>query len=120
MPGPDQSDYQPRLGVHSGAIVASVASNMLGLLFPLVMLQVYNRILPLAAWGTLIALASAVVVAALLAGFLRLARVSVLADAGARYEHHLATRGLQALLHADLVAFGRHARRLIGNRDQRQ
>jgi ATP-binding cassette, subfamily C, bacterial LapB len=116
MPAPNRSGHQPHHGVRSGAILASITSNMLGLLFPLVMLQVYNRILPLAAWGTLIALASAVVVAALLDGFLRLARVSLLADAGARYEHELATRGFEALLHADLVAFSEQSRGSYLNR----
>jgi ATP-binding cassette, subfamily C, bacterial LapB len=102
--------------VAASVLIASIVSNVLSLVFPLVMLQVYDRILPLAAWGTLGVLASVVVVSAVLDGFLKLARSWMLADAGARYEHELGLKGLRAVLGADLVDFAGSSRGSYLNR----
>lgn len=105
-------------GIATSVVLASLALNLLGLLFPLVMLQVYNRILPLAAWGTLTTLAGAIVISAVLDGLLRVARVRLLADSGARFEHAMGLSAFTAILRADLVDFHAHSRGSYINRLQ--
>jgi len=103
-------------GVLAAVLTASLLSNLLGLVFPLVMLQVYDRILPLAGWGTLWVLALVVVGSALIDGALRLARGALLARAAARYDHRIGLACLDAVLGSDQVAFARHSRGSYLNR----
>jgi ABC-type bacteriocin/lantibiotic exporter with double-glycine peptidase domain len=65
----------------AGLFVLSAASNLLGLILPLALLQVYDRILPSAEYGTAISLFGAVALAILMEGVLRLARTRAAARA---------------------------------------
>jgi len=81
-------------------LVAAAAVNLLALALPLVTLQIYDRVLPYAAWDTLHALALMLVVAFLVDGGLKAARAYVAGWAGARFEHRLANATVDRLLAA--------------------
>jgi ATP-binding cassette subfamily C protein LapB len=86
-------------------VTASVCINLLALSLPIVVLQVYDRILPNEATDTLGFLIAAMVAVAVLDCFLRIARSMLLAWAGAKFEHARSIEILNHLLHTDLVAF---------------
>lgn len=71
----------------------SSASNLLGLVLPLALLQVYDRILPSAEYGTALSLFLVVAVAILMDGVLRMARARALARAAilAQTREHIST-----------------------------
>lgn len=89
----------------SDVLLASVVINITSLALPLVILQVYDRILPNQAINTFALMISALLFAALIELFLRIARSSILAWKGAQYEHATTTELLEHILHADLVNF---------------
>ena len=78
--------------------LVSLGSNIAGLALPIVLIHVYDRILPNAAQGTALVLFSGVALAILADGFLRYARSLALASRGMVAEHGLALR-----LAADLL-----------------
>ena len=86
-------------------LLASVVINITSLALPLVILQVYDRILPNQAVSTFWLMVSALLFAALLELFLRIARSTILAWKGAQYEHATTMSLLEHILHADLVKF---------------
>jgi ATP-binding cassette subfamily C protein LapB len=89
----------------SDVLLASVVINVTSLALPLVILQVYDRILPNQAINTFALMISALLFAAFIELFLRIARSSILAWKGAQYEHATTTELLEHILHADLVNF---------------
>jgi ATP-binding cassette subfamily C protein LapB len=94
-------------------LFASVVLNLTSLALPLVILQVYDRILPNNALDTFALMISALLFAAVIEVFLRIARSTILAWKGAQYEHATTMELLDHVLHADLVEFegqaiGRH------------
>jgi ABC-type bacteriocin/lantibiotic exporter with double-glycine peptidase domain len=91
----------------AGLFVLSAASNLLGLILPLALLQVYDRILPSAEYGTAISLFGAVALAIVMEGVLRMVRTRAAARAAILSEtrESLATaRGLLAAPLARLAA----------------
>lgn len=89
----------------SDVLLASIVINITSLALPLVILQVYDRILPNQAVNTFALMVSALLFAALIELFLRIARSSILAWKGAQYEHATTVALLEHILHADLVNF---------------
>lgn len=89
----------------SDVLLASVVINVTSLALPLVILQVYDRILPNQAINTFALMITALMFAALIELFLRIARSSILAWKGAQYEHATTIELLEHILHADLVNF---------------
>ncbi|MFK7795096.1 MAG: peptidase domain-containing ABC transporter [Gammaproteobacteria bacterium] len=94
-------------------LLASVVLNITSLALPLVILQVYDRILPNKALDTFALMISALLFATVIELFLRIARSTILAWKGAQYEHATTMELLDHVLHADLVKFesdtvGRH------------
>jgi ABC-type bacteriocin/lantibiotic exporter with double-glycine peptidase domain len=83
--------------------LVSLFSNVLGLALPLALLQVYDRILPTAEYGTAVTLFIAVVLAIVLDGFLRLVRVRASARASIVHEHRETIGLARDLLNADVV-----------------
>ncbi|MEM8789383.1 MAG: ABC transporter transmembrane domain-containing protein [Pseudomonadota bacterium] len=67
-------------------VVASLTVNTLGLMLPLVMIQLYDRVIPNAGYETLAVLGLALGAAILCDAALRLARGVILSRAGARFE----------------------------------
>ncbi|MGF1606701.1 MAG: peptidase domain-containing ABC transporter [Rhodothalassiaceae bacterium] len=109
---------QVKLPLASPAVlVASLASNLLALALPLVVLQVYDRIIPNAALSTLTLLVCGMLVALLLDLLAKTARAYLTGWAGAQFEHEVARRMLDKLLAARIdavenVPAGKHLERL--------
>ena len=68
-------------------LLATFALNVLGLALPVVLLQIYDRIIPHAATETLTLLVIGLCVALVFEGLLRLARASLAGWAGAKFVH---------------------------------
>ena len=105
--------------LRADVIVASFFINILLLAFPLVVLQVYDRILPNQALGTLLMLVLGVSVALVLDAVLKTARSYVAGWAGAHFEHHVGIKSLEYLLSANADKFeqdpaGKHLDRMAG------
>ena len=83
-------------------IAASVGVNLLALALPIVMLQVFDRIIPNEAHQTLFALVAGLTVALALDFALKAARVSLLTRQGERFERDLTVDASFRLLSADL------------------
>lgn len=78
--------YEKR-DIYVGMLASSLFINILALVFPLTLLQVYDRIIPRAATSTLLVLVIGVIIALALEAFLRIMRSLVCAWGDARYEH---------------------------------
>ena len=105
--------YAPNHWRRADVLFASVVLNITSLALPLVILQVYDRILPNKALDTFALMISALLFATVIEVFLRIARSTILAWKGAQYEHATTMELLDHVLHADLVKFesksvGRH------------
>ena len=94
------------VSLRADALAASFLLNLTALALPVVLLQLYDRIIPNAALGTLGALLLGLGVAILLEGGLRLARASIAAWAAAREEHALSVAAIGRILGADPNAPG--------------
>ena len=88
-------------------LMASLFINLFGLILPIVVLQVYDRILPKAALETFSALI--LIVAFALTGevLLRILRSRILSAFGARYEHRSKNAAMKSLLEADITEFNK-------------
>lgn len=102
---PGRAIEKPRAGVH--VLAASLAANLLALALPLVLMQVYDRILPSQNTATLLVLSAGLVLALTLETGLRAARVRLMSFAGARDEVAMSRALHRSLLDADLGAIER-------------
>jgi ATP-binding cassette, subfamily C, bacterial LapB len=91
-----------RVPLGKDIILASVVSNVLALALPLVLLQIYDRIIPNNGLHTLVALAIGLLVAIILDVCVRNARAAILDHIGLHFERHLAERTINTLLASDL------------------
>ncbi|WP_161600882.1 ATP-binding cassette domain-containing protein [Teichococcus oryzae] len=89
-------------------IAATLLVTLLALALPTALLQVYDRILPNGATGTLAALACAVVVAIILEALLRHVRSRILARIAAAAEAQAHRAAMQSLLNAPVEALEAH------------
>ena len=96
---------RPLSWLRPDVLVASIGINVLALAMPIVVLQIYDRILPSEATQTLSMLLGVLVVVAVLDCALRIARSVLLAWRGVKYEYEHSLRALEHLLHTDLVSF---------------
>lgn len=97
--------------------MGSVVLNLLGLALPLSMLQIFDRIISNGASETLLALVLVLATVALLEFALRIARIVLVSEDGARFERQLGASVLRRILAADPAAIeaetlGRHMERL--------
>jgi ATP-binding cassette subfamily C protein LapB len=90
-------------------VFASFGINLLSLAMPLVILQVYDRIIPNQAYGTLSLLVIGLSIALVLDAMLRVIRAYLLGWAGARFEHLMAVSAVERLLKSDPAAYERDA-----------
>ncbi len=86
-------------------LLASLLINLATLALPLVILQVYDRILPNQATDTFSLLVFGLLVAAVLDGILRVARSAILTWKGVQYEHNEGIHSIESVVHSDLVKF---------------
>ncbi len=89
----------------AAAWLGSFALNVLGLALPIVILQVYDRILPYQATDTLTLLVVGLVVVLMIDGVLRVARGAITGWNSARFEHLASCRALDRLLAEPVGAF---------------
>lgn len=87
--------------------MATLGAHLLALAVPLAMLQVFDRILPQAAVGTLVMLCAGLLVFVVLEAALRRARAALVGWAAAQAEHGQRMAALDHLLRCDLAAFER-------------
>jgi len=97
----------PRVGLRT--LLASLTINILSLALPVVILQVYDRILPNAATSTLLLLVLGLCTVLVIDGFLRMARSYVTGWEAARFEHTIACRAVDRLLATGVGGFERDA-----------
>lgn len=90
-------------------IYASGALNVLALALPIMILQVYDRIIPNNATDTLLLLVIGVGIAVIFESCFRLARSYLTARAGASFEHIAGCRALHRTLGTDIVHFEKEA-----------
>lgn len=90
--------FSPMLSYLPWLLVASLLSNLLGLIAPLLIMAIYDWVIPAATPGLLLALAIGVAIAALSDFALRHARTIVLAYVGSRGEEALALALFRKLL----------------------
>jgi len=86
-------------------LLASLLINLTTLALPLVILQVYDRILPNQAIDTFSLLIFGLLAAAILDGVLRVARSAILTWKGVQYEHTEGMHSIERVVHSDLVKF---------------
>lgn len=84
---------------------ASFIVNLLSLVFPLALLQVYDRIIPNNAMSTLTLLVVLVGIALVLEAFFRVARSYVGAWADAKFEHVTGCRAFKRMLQSSLLEY---------------
>jgi len=88
-------------------MLASTFVNLLALAMPLTLLQVYDRIIPSDAAGTLILLVIGIGTALILEALLRLGRSYVSGWMGARFDHLAGCAALERLLNVSIVDYER-------------
>lgn len=88
-------------------VLSSLFINILALAMPLVLLQVYDRIIPNTAEGTLVLLVSGVATALFFEGCLRMGRSYVSGWMGSRFEHLAGCSAMERMLSANIVDFER-------------
>lgn len=98
---------------------ASLGVNLFSLALPMVVLQVYDRIIPNQATSTLLLLVLGLFVVLILDSILKTARAHLAGWIGARFEHRIGMESVEKILQADPRAVeaeppGRHLDRLAG------
>ena len=88
-------------------VLASVFTNVLSLGMPLMLLQVYDRIIPNSGTETLVLLVIGVGTALILESLLKLGRSYVSGWMGARFEHLAGCAAIERLLGASIIDFER-------------
>ena len=88
-------------------LTASFSINLLSLALPIVILQVYDRILPNAALSSFAALIVGLCVVVVAEAALRIGRSYIMSWTGARFEHATATSAFDKIVSADLRTFER-------------
>ena len=84
---------------------ASVCINLLALAMPIIVLQVYDRILPNQSYDTLSVFVIVLIGVAILDGLLSFSRTYILSRAGAKYEYKLNIAAMKAVMDSNLAAF---------------
>jgi ATP-binding cassette subfamily C protein LapB len=92
------------LALHPTLLAGSLAINVVSLALPLVLLHVYDRIVPTAGYATLATLLIGLAGALVLDAALRIARAGLAGWAGAVFEHRLGCEAVGRVLGADRAA----------------
>lgn len=95
-------------GTIADLILASTFINVLALAMPITLLQVYDRIIPNSAEGTLVLLVTGVGIALILEALLRLGRSYVSGWMGARFDHLAGSAAIERLMGVSITDYDRH------------
>ena len=101
----NQKHQPPTAWKRWDVLLASLLINLTTLALPIVILQVYDRILPNQATDTFALLILGLLIAAVLEGVLRVARSSILTWKGVQYEHKEGMYAIERVVHSDLIKF---------------
>jgi len=88
-----------------GLLLSTFVINILALAFPLALLQVYDRIIPNAAYSSLVTLVMIVLLAVVLETILRICRTVMTAWTDSRFEHLMGTDIFDRMINACLKSF---------------
>lgn len=91
--------------LQSEIVIATIAINILGLVLPIVTLQLYDRIIPNEALQTLNILVIALLTTSVLDVILRICRSLLMAHLGNHYEKNSTQALLDVIMHSDLSEF---------------
>jgi len=94
-----------RIWLRKDVLAASFALNVLGLALPIMILQIYDRVIGNQSYATLGFIVLMLIGAFALEFALRILRAATLAAAGARYEHRANLTAFDKILSADLQSF---------------
>ena len=86
-------------------ILTSLCINLLALALPILILQVYDRIIPNAAFSTMTFLIIGTLFAIGMEVSLRVVRASIINEIGARFEHRTSLDSFERIMKADLAAY---------------
>ena len=89
----------PVAPIHSAVLVSTIFINLLALALPLVVLQVYDRIIPNQAFDTFALLLIGLAVVLLLDGIMRVARAYLIGWAGVGFENEVAVESVERILY---------------------
>ena len=95
----------PKGWLRADVLAASLTINLFSLALPIVVLQVYDRIIPNQATGSFVVLMLALLVVVVVDTLLRILRSVILSWSGARFEHRQSMRLLNRILSADTLAY---------------
>ncbi len=95
----------PSTWYNPSVLVASLGVNVLALALPIVILQIYDRIIPHYAQGTFLVLMLAMVVVVVLDTILRIFRSAILSWEGARFDHRESLKVMNRILDAQTTDF---------------
>jgi ATP-binding cassette subfamily C protein LapB len=95
----------PRGWLRPDVLAASLTINMFSLALPIVVLQVYDRIIPNQAHGSFAVLIVALLVTVAIDALLRILRSVILSWSGAKFEHRQSMRLLHRILSADTLTY---------------
>ncbi len=96
----DSSKKPPVAPLHAAVLIGTVFINLLALALPLVVLQVYDRIIPNRALDTFLLLLIGLSVVLLLDGILRVSRAYLVGWSGVCFENEVAVEAVERLLFA--------------------
>lgn len=99
------STWRMNRHVLAGILVSSLIINILSLAFPLMMLQIYDRIIPNMAMNTLVLLVIGVSTALFLEALLRISRSYISAWSDAKFEHTIGCRAFSHVLASDIKSY---------------
>lgn len=88
----------PVAPIHSAVLVGTIFINLLALALPMVVLQVYDRIIPNKALDTFALLLIGLAVVLLLDGIMRIARAYLIGWAGVGFENQVAVEAVERIL----------------------
>lgn len=91
-----------------GLLLSSFLINLLGLVFPVCVLQFYDRVIPHKSIGTLVAMVCLILAALFLEVVLKIMRAYVSSWSSARFTFNMGKRLFDHLLYADLSQFERN------------
>lgn len=91
-----------------GLLLSSLLINLLGLVFPVCVLQFYDRVIPHKSTGTLVAMVCLILGAMFFEVVLKIMRAYVSSWSSARFTYNMGEQLFDHLLYADLSQFERH------------
>jgi len=96
---------KPNVWRRADVLIASFSLNILSLALPLIILQVYDRVIPNQAESTFIFLILGVAGVMVLEFLLRILRSGIMSWQAARYDHQEAVRAMEYVLNVDTQSF---------------